>query len=384
MHVAVVLSDLRCGGIQRSAILVADGLAQLGHRVTVFTCSDGLTDFFSLPRGLSRIAIGLHSEPTRAISLLPTVFARITRLRGALLASPPDVVVAHAPRVNVLTLLALRLSGIPTIVTEHGDVSPMHWRKAVWYRLRRLCYGGAFAVVSVSQAVDNNVASLTRSRRVVIPNPIAVPPTGAEVEVDERLRIAAQGDLIVGMGRLSHAKGFDVLIQAFASIAEDFPGWTLIIIGDGELRAELEQQVRALQLSERILFAGALPQPFSLLRRASLFVMASRYEGFPLAHGEALACGLPVIATDCPSQPIRTGSSIPGGVRELIRRSGDGVLTPCGDPIALGRAMADLMSDPLRRKLFAERAPEVAARFSLEKIVAAWDALLRSASPRPS
>jgi GalNAc-alpha-(1->4)-GalNAc-alpha-(1->3)-diNAcBac-PP-undecaprenol alpha-1,4-N-acetyl-D-galactosaminyltransferase len=115
------------------------------------------------------------------------------------------------------------------------------------------------------------------------------------------------------------------------------------------------------------------------MRRARLFVMASRFEGFPLAHGEALACGLPVIATDCPSRPASNGEHAAGGVRELLRRNVDGVLVPCGDPSALARAMADLMADRLRREVLANHAPEVLSRFSPHRIFDDWDRLLRRA-----
>ena len=182
------------------------------------------------------------------------------------------------------------------------------------------------------------------------------------------------------MGRLSHAKGFDLLIEAFARIAADFPQWKLVILGDGELRTELEQQVSARGLNERVLFAGAVSEPGAFLRRARLFVMASRFEGFPLAHGEALACGLPVIATDCPSRPANNGERLAGGVRELIRRSVDGVLVPCEDPSALARAMADLMADRLRREVLANHAPEVLSRFSPDRIFDDWDRLLKHAT----
>jgi GalNAc-alpha-(1->4)-GalNAc-alpha-(1->3)-diNAcBac-PP-undecaprenol alpha-1,4-N-acetyl-D-galactosaminyltransferase len=379
MRIALVISGLGCGGIQRAAVTLAEEFVRRGHRTTMFTFGDA--DFFAPPAAVTLVSLGLNAaRPTSPALLIPRTLKRLVILRRKVLASRPDVVLAHAPHVNVPTLIALLGSGVPVVVAEHGDVAPMHWRKALWYRLRRACYGRAFKVVSVSEAVDRNVAWLARERRAVIPNPIVTPPLESEDAVDARVLLAAQGDFIASMGRLSYAKGFDVLIQAFAQVAPAFPQWTLIIIGDGELRAALEQQVRALALEQRILFAGALAHPFGLLRRAQLFAMASRYEGFPLAHGEALACGLPVVATDCPSGTAHNRKDFgPGGVRELIRPEVDGVLTPSEDPAALARALADLMSDSVKRRLLAERATEVVARFAPDKILDAWDALLHEA-----
>jgi glycosyltransferase involved in cell wall biosynthesis len=129
-----------------------------------------------------------------------------------------------------------------------------------------------------------------------------------------------------------------------------------------------------------VIFAGALPQPFGLLQQAKVFVMASRYEGFPMAHGEALSCGLPVIATDCPSRPLRRRErAVGGGVRELVRNGVDGVLVPCEDPAALASAMARLIEHPDERLRLAQQAAPGMSRYSRERIVEAWEELLERA-----
>ena len=183
------------------------------------------------------------------------------------------------------------------------------------------------------------------------------------------------------MGRLSYAKGFDVLLAAFARIATSFPQWQLVILGDGELREQLHAQAGDLIASGQVIFAGALAEPFGLLQQAQLFVMASRYEGFPMAHGEALACGLPVIATDCPSRPLSKGErgSIAGGVRELVRDGIDGLLVPCEDPATLAGAMAELMENPDKRQRLAQQAAPGMARYSCAKIIDDWERLCEQA-----
>jgi GalNAc-alpha-(1->4)-GalNAc-alpha-(1->3)-diNAcBac-PP-undecaprenol alpha-1,4-N-acetyl-D-galactosaminyltransferase len=381
IRLALILPDLSCGGIQRASVTMTQELARRGYIITVFTFGDDRADFFPLPPGVPRVSLELKSAgPTPVLHLVGKTLQRLRALRSAVLAAHPDVVVAHATQVNVQTLLALQGAGLPIIVTEHGDVSTTKSRKSLWYRLRRTTYRLAFKVVSVNAAADRNVSWLPQERRTIIANAI-VPPTAPATNApsaDASLH-AAGGDFIISMGRLAHAKGFDILIEAFARIAADFPQWKLVILGDGELRTTLEQQAAARGLRERILFVGAVADPASFLRRARLFVMASRFEGFPLAHGEALACGLPVIATDCPSGPASNAERIAGGVRELLRRNVDGVLVPCEDPSALAHAMADLMADRLRREVLAEHASQVLSRFSPDRIFDAWDRLLREA-----
>jgi glycosyltransferase involved in cell wall biosynthesis len=384
IRLVLIIPDLRCGGVQRASVTMTRELARRGYAITVLTFSDDRSDFFSLPADVARVPLGLKGAgPTPFPQLIQRTLPGLRALRAAVLASHPDVIVAHAPQINVPTLLALRRTGLPIIVTEHGDGATTQWNKGLRRQLRRATYRLAFSVVSVSAAVDRNVSWLPQERRAIIAEPI-VAPTGqatSDPSTDAARALHAAGDdFIVSMGRLSHAKGFDLLIEAFARIAADFPQWKLVILGDGELRTELEQQVSARGLNERVLFAGAVSEPGAFLRRARLFVMASRFEGFPLAHGEALACGLPVIATDCPSRPANNGERCAGGVRELIRRSVDGLLVPCEDPSALARAMADLMADRLRREVLANHAPEVLSRFSPDRIFDDWDRLLKRAA----
>ena len=376
IRLSILLPSLRCGGVQRAVTTMAAELARRGYRVTVLTFDDTRSDFFSLPPAVERVPLGLTTAPTPILRLIPRTIRSLRALRAALRATDAQVVITHMARSNVHTLFALAGVRIPIIVTEHGDVVPTHWRKALHDRLRRACYRSAFRVVSVSKAVDGNFRWVPEARRAVIANPIAVKPQTAESPPEVR-------DDIVSVGRLSHAKGFDILISAYARIAAAYPHWRLVIVGDGEQRAALERQVEALQLRERILFTGALANPSWFLRRAQLFVMASRYEGFPLAHGEAMACGLPVIATDCPSRPLGRGERfVAGGIRELVQTGLNGLLVPPEDPEALARAMATLISDPGRRRALARRAPEVLSRLAPEKVANAWEKLIEQAIAR--
>lgn len=388
-RVTFVAAGLRCGGIERALVSLASGLLARGHYVTVITYAAADTDFFALPKDVVRISLNIRAgAPTPFLQLLSTTRARLQALRAAIDASVPEVVISHAPQINVPTLLAMRGSAVPVIVTEHGDVPvrpekarPWLWKKWMWYQLRRYCYPRAFKVVSVSRAIDRSFAWLPKARREVIPNllPLIAPQSPSQPALPSGLD--PHRPWIVSVGRLSHVKGHDVLLTAFARVVERFPQWQLVIIGDGELREQLHQLAGELMQKHQVVFTGALASPFALLRQAQMFVLASRYEGAPMAVAEALACGLPVIATDSPSRPRKFGERgvVAGGIRELVRDGIDGLLVPRENPVALAETIMRWIENPQERRRLAQQAASGMTRFSREQVVEDWERLVEQA-----
>ena len=169
----------------------------------------------------------------------------------------------------------------------------------------------------------------------------------------------------MAMGRLAQEKGFDLLLDAFALVAGRHPDWTLEIVGEGPLRSHLESYTQKLDLGGRVLMPGFTRQPFDAMRRADLFALSSRCEGFPNVLLEAMACGVAAVSFDCPSGP-----------RHIIRDGVDGTLVPSGDTHALAQSLDRLMGNEAERRRLAARAPEVAVRFGAAKIMSIWEDLV--------
>ncbi|MEM2568314.1 MAG: glycosyltransferase, partial [Candidatus Bathyarchaeia archaeon] len=150
--------------------------------------------------------------------------------------------------------------------------------------------------------------------------------------------------VILGVGRLHVQKDFPTLIQAFALVRQNRP-CRLVILGEGEERPKLERLVRELGLENDVSLAGFEPNPFKFMKNASVFVLSSKYEGFGNVIIEALACGCPVVSTDCPSGPS-----------EILEDGKWGKLVPVGDVEAMAKAILETLDNPPDRKALQQRA----------------------------
>ncbi len=358
----MVISSLSAGGAERVLVLLAKGLKALGHRVSVVTIFGKDHDFYPPPDGVDRIALDLGKTTRGPIEKVTATAKRVSAIRRSLREIRPDVVLSFMPETNVLVLLASARLKVPVVVTEHADPRKKRMRR-VWKGLRRVVYRSASRVVSVSDGVDDFFGWLPEAKRSVIPNPVDL----AEIDLQPGEPMGFDwARAVIAMGRLEPEKGFDLLIRAFGRLAADFPDWGLVILGEGTRRGELESLVAEQGLSERVRLPGVLDNPFPTLKRAGLFVLSSRSEGFGNVLVEAMACALPVIATEC-------WSRAPG----IVSHGVDGILVPAENVDALAAAMRELMGDGARRRQLASQAAESAKRFDLAQIAQTWDELLR-------
>ena len=372
-RITFVIHSLQYGGAERVAALLVNHWAQKGNAVTLVTLDEVDTDSYAIDPAVKRVALGVMSHSPTVIHAVRNNWRRIRCLRQAIAESRPDVVVSFTDKTNIVTLLAARPLPAGVVIAERIDPR-RHSIGRIWNGLRQLTYPQCNALVVQTQRVCDFVRPWVKGKPVyVIPN--AVPEhsdvvrtpgcdKGERAGLDQANRNRSTFH-VAATGRLTEQKGFDLLIQAFSKIAESHPQWHLEILGEGPLRATLQQLIEETGLSERISLAGWVSEPRGILQRANLFVLSSRYEGFPNSLLEAMACGVPAVGFDCDSGP-----------REIIRDGIDGVLVAEEDVTALANAMSRLMSDSGTRERMGQRAAEVMERFSLERFFRQWDAVL--------
>jgi glycosyltransferase involved in cell wall biosynthesis len=171
---------------------------------------------------------------------------------------------------------------------------------------------------------------------------------------------------MLAIGRLTEQKGFDVLIHAFSELFPRYPDWRLTILGDGPLRPDLERLRDNLGLVGLVEFPGEVKHIHQYLQYVDVFVLSSRYEGFPNSLCEAMACGLAVVATDCQSGP-----------GEIIEDGINGLLAVPNDVHSLASCMDRLMSNEVERKRLGNNASRITERFEPGKILEMWESLVK-------
>lgn len=356
-HVCFVLPALGAGGSEHVVTSVANHLAGRGARVSVITFEQPRTPpYHPLRPGVALRQLGLPITPRGALRAGRDVLGRVLRLRRALRGARPDLVISFLTRTNVIAVLAGTGLGIPVVVSERNNPA-LQYPGRLWDVLRRWTYRRAHGLVTMTHGAMAHFPPPMRRRSWVIPN----------MADARRFARGAEGErrIFAAVGRLHPQKGFDLLIDAFAAVAPHRPDWTLRIWGEGAQRGALELQVAALGLGDRIQLPGVSPRPGSWIETADAFVLSSRFEGWGLVLGEAMAAGLPCVSLDCHWGPA-----------DMIAPGETGLLVPDGNVAALAQAMARLMDDPALRARLGESARTDMARFAPEAIMARWEEMV--------
>lgn len=237
--------------------------------------------------------------------------------------------------VNVLLAIATRgMRSLVCIGSEriHPPQMPLG---LAWEVLRRYFYGSLDAVVALTAESAAWLKAYTRVKRVpLIPNAVPWPLPLQEPTLSVDKYVSDHRRLLLSVSRLDRQKGFDLLIQAFSNLASKHPNWGLVILSEGPLRGQLEYHVQEFGLGGRVLLPGLAGNIGGWYRRADLYVLSSRFEGFPNTLVEAMAYGVPVVSFDCDTGP-----------RNIIRHEVDGLFVPPADVKGLVAALDMLMDN---------------------------------------
>ncbi|NET89228.1 MAG: glycosyltransferase [Kamptonema sp. SIO1D9] len=376
IHVAILANPAGGGGITRVVINLLKGMIQRGIKVDfVLDWAKGRPYLADIPQGVRVVDLNakITGGTTSALKIVPPLVRYLRQEKPALLLS-------HLTIANGVAVIAKALAKVPVYLAlvEHlswfeNEKLSGNLQDKISYWWRKLLYPRADAIVAVSQGMARgleNYLGLKSGSVKVIYNPI----------VDENLLLKAQEKLVhpwleknqppvfLAVGRLAAEKDFSTLIRAFAELRkkpnsqspipspQSLGKARLIILGEGNLRKQLETEIEQLDLTAEVWLPGYVENPYAYMSRAAVFVLSSKSEGLPTVLIEAIACGSQVVSTDCPHGP-----------REILADGKYGQLVPVGDVSALAKAMHSALLSPLA----AEKLPRW-RNFSVEKSVATY------------
>jgi glycosyltransferase involved in cell wall biosynthesis len=365
---AIYIPDLSGGGLERLQLDLAPLFIGAGLEVTFL---------LGTARGalLTQVPAEAQVVPLNAARQLMALLPIVRYLRRA----RPDILLVHTEHAAIISLWARAIARSATrvVVCQHNTASAQSRRKRWQFRillvLFRLFLDWADRIVAVSAGVaDDLVAScgIARGRTAVIYNGVVGTDFARKCAAPvEHPWFGAGVPVIVAAGRLVEQKDFATLITAFARLA-CVRDARLVLLGEGPLRSSLEELAQSLGIAERVDMPGFRANPLPYLREAALVVLSSRFEGFAMVLAEALACGTPVVSTDCPHGPA-----------EILDHGRYGRLTPVGDPAALAAAMLATLNEPPPREIMESRGNTFTVRTSAERYLDLFgDVLVQQAS----
>lgn len=371
-----ILDCSQPGGTERTLSVQANYFAGHGHEVHIVTTETPANavpayDFSDKIR-FHNLAIGYRDvdgglSPSKLLGRLRRGRTHRARLTALLMELRADVVV---------TMFGHEMSFLYKIKDGSKKISEFHfsrdyrdvesrsqgysWAKRQftllkeWRKRRFIRHYDAFVILTRQDA----------AKWGALPN-LHVIPNARTFTTDNPAQLENREVLVVG--RYAYQKGFDLLLQAWAAVCREVSGWTLRIVGDGELRDELQQMVARLGVGDSVILARQSSDVQSLYRRAAIYVMSSRYEGLPMVLLEAQAAGLPIVSFACPCGPS-----------DVVTDGRDGFLVPAGDTDALAARLLTLMRDPALRQRMGAAAYADSARFSTEAVMEQWERLFDS------
>lgn len=284
-----------------------------------------------------------------------------------------QIVMSFMEQANIINLLTAFVTHHKTVISQRVEPTQQYADKGILgkfiLKASFLLYPRAQRVVAVSDGIRKVLLfeyKLNSERLLMIPNPVDIRKLACQSKAPLPSCIPDKFLLHVGRMRLAH-KAQDVVIKAFQFLHRKCPDFSLVLIGDGPDRERIRVQIERLGLGDTVILLDWRDNVACFMARAQVFLLGSRYEGWPNVLVEAMACGCPVVSTDCDTGP-----------REILGDNEYGLLVPVDDYEAMALEAEKLLLDPEMRKKFSERGLERASHFQTEKIAERYVAILKN------
>lgn len=331
---------------------LADYFRTEGYRVVMVTQYQK-EDEYNLPDGIERILSDIGEEKV-SVNRVLNFLRRLNKLHVILKKQQPDLVLSCIGKNNFMAVVAAAGTKTKAVVSVVGEAKEEYPSKGMRI-LADFLFSRAAGVVLQTERSRSFFCGKVGARAVILPNslnPAFIRPRYGGVREKE----------IVSVGRMDANKNHEMQLRAFAALKDKYPEHTLVIYGDGELRSYIEKTAAELGVAERVFLPGVVQNVAVRIERASLFLLTSYSEGVSNALIEALALGLPVIATDVPS----------GGTEELMEDGVNGLVIPAGDQAALEKAMDRFLGDPDYADRLGREAAKIQERLAPERVNPMW------------
>lgn len=342
------------GGTERVGSMLANGLCEAGYEIVLASISEGDSPFFPINKAIKTVSL-FHS-PGRTLYRTPNIVHKIRRL---LIKESIDTLIVVESMSILFTLPATLGLPVKHICWEHfnfnNDLGKNGRRLA-----RQLAARYCDAVVTLTERDKKYWLEGTRhkSQITAIANPCPFPVQYYEQQKNTKI--------VLAVGRLTHQKGFDLLLAAWIQVNKSMPDWRLVIVGEGEDRNDLTEFIIENKLEESVALVGNTSDVSSYYREAEIFCLSSRFEGFPMVLLETLAFGLPVVSFDCDTGPA-----------EVLEGTGS-ILVAQNDISLFASSLVELMKDNEQRKIISVKSKKKSEIYQPKNIIDKWIDLIES------
>lgn len=342
------------GGAERQIVMLANALAEKNHEVHLIILVENKSTYMIsnkvITHDLTKIE-NLHGNK---------ILIRYRKLKSEMIKIKPDLSIHYwLQSAYLCAFMTKKISG-KIIYSERGNPGDSEYR-GLLYVIRKLAFRRVDGFVFQSEGAQNFFSESIKKRSIIISNSVNITPGKFLIPCNKREK------KIVSVGRLHPQKNQKILIEAFSIISDEFPQYTLEIYGDGPLKTDLNDQIVKLGMKRKIYLKGTTNDILDRVYAASLFVLASNYEGMPNALMEAMAIGVPCISTDCK----------PGGARSLISQGVNGWIVPRNNSALLAEQMRKVLLNMDKSEIIAKEATKIRIKYSHERVFDRWEQFCR-------